>query len=295
MNTLIIVTGITGATLFWVLNKWAISRGGNPTLYSFWMLLFGTAAAGALALGCGQDLFSPDVWRFGCIIGLCYAACLKLMLFCMQRGPSGPVVTVNNMGLVWPVTVAFIYPYPKRPSLIIVIGILSILTALILLGSNQKPDQNKTTHHNPPGKRPALSLGFATFMLWIAAGLSMMFQAIASKRLSDDPMALVCIMSFVAVIAIAPMYLTSNRPRVRRTELVPGIIAAAVQVVTGYCIFVGTDRIGAQIVFPFIIATPIIIMLLIGHFAYKEKLNRLGWAGCLLGTTGLLLLILASN
>lgn len=295
MNALILILGIAGATFFWVLNRWTVRHDGRPALYSFWLLLTGAVVGGVLAAGFGQSLLDPDVWRFGLIIGLCYAGSLKLMLFCLQRGPSGPVVAVNNMGMVWPVTAAFLLPYPRRPPFLTVLGVLSVCIALILLGVARKSARNITEGNSAGAGSSARSLGPAMFLLWVVAGLSMMFQAIAGRRLPDNPLALVSVLSLVACGAVLPMCVRTSRPRVRRNEVVPGIITGMVQVITGYAILVGTARLGAQIVFPFVIATPIIIMLMVGHFAYKDRLGRLGWAGCLLGAVGLVLLVLTGN
>lgn len=295
MNALILVLGIAGATFFWVLNRWTVRHDGRPALYSFWLLLVSAAVGGALAAGFGQNLLDPDVWLFGFIIGLCYAASLKLMLFCLQRGPSGQVVAVNNMGMVWAAAAAFLFPYPKYPPFLTVLGVLSVCIALILLGLAQKSAQDATGGNSAGAGSRARSLAPAMFLLWVVAGLSMMFQAIAGKRLPGSPLALVSVMSFVACVAILPMCVRTSRPRVRRNEVIPGIIAGMVQVITGFAIFVGIPRLGAQTVFPFVLATPIIIMLMVGHFAYKDRLGRLAWAGCLLGALGLVLLLLTGN
>lgn len=278
-----------------MLNRWTVRHDGRPALYSFWLLLVSAAVGGVLAAGFGQGLLDRDVWRFGLIIGLCYAGSLKLMLFCLQRGPSGPVVAVNNMGMVWPVTAAFIFPYPRRPSFLTVLGVLSVCIALILLGVAQKSARNVTPGNSAGTGSRARSLGPAMFLLWVVAGLSMMFQAIAGRRLPDSPLAVVSVMSIVACAAVLPMCVRTSRPRVRRNEVIPGIVAGLVQVITGFAILVGIARIGAQIVFPFVIATPIIIMLMVGHFAYKDRLGRLEWAGSLLGAAGLVLLVLTGN
>lgn len=287
MNALIIIAGIAGATSFWVLNRWTVSHDGRPGFYSFWLLSVSAVIAGSLAAGFGPGLLNPDVWLFGAIIGLCYAACLKLMLFCLQRGPSGPVVAVNNMGLVWAVAAAFLFPHPTRPPLMTVLGVLSVCGALILLGLAQKSARNVAGGNSTAG-----SLAPAMLLLWVVAGLSMMFQAIAGRRLPDSPLALVFVINLVACVAVLPMCVRASRPIVRRNEVIPGIITGMVQVVTGVAVFVGIARLGAQIVFPYIIATPIIIMLMVGHFVYKDRLARLAWAGCLLGALGLVLLAL---
>ena len=295
MDTLILVLGVTVATLFWVLNNWAVRRDARPGVYSFWLLLTSAALTGPLAVVLGQHLLDPGVWLFGGIIGLCYAGCLKLMLYCMQRGPSGPVAAANNMGMIWPVTAAFIYPALRLPSVPIALGALAVCTALVLLGLAQRPDKDPAPADSTATPTGRSSLMAAMMLLWVVAGVSMLSQSIATDRLPDNLVALAFAMNLVACAAVLPTYARASRPRDRRNEVVPGIAAGIVQAAAGPLIFIGIRRLGPQIVFPFVIATPIIIMLMLGHFAYKDALGRLGWAGCLLGALGLVFLFLAKG
>ena len=52
-------------------------------------------------------------------------------------------------------------------------------------------------------------------------------------------------------------------------------------------------RLGSELVFPFVVATPIIIMLLVARFVHHEVISRAAWFGCLLGGVGLVLLATA--
>jgi drug/metabolite transporter (DMT)-like permease len=52
-------------------------------------------------------------------------------------------------------------------------------------------------------------------------------------------------------------------------------------------------RLGADVVFPFVVAAPIVIMLLLDRFVHGEALAWPVWFGCLLGAAGLVLLAVA--
>ncbi len=49
---------------------------------------------------------------------------------------------------------------------------------------------------------------------------------------------------------------------------------------------------GPAIVFPFTVAGPIVLVLLLGKFFYHEHLDRFGWLACLFALFGLLSLSL---
>ena len=295
MNLLILILGICSATLFWPLNRWAARNGGRAGFYAFWLLLLSAILAAVLAMVFGQRLWDRTVWQFALIIGLCYAGSLQLMLFCMANGPAGPVTAANNMGLVWPVVASFVFLNPRWPSLSMIVGILAVCGALILLAISQRFARNGVVNDSAGGPNRRRILEIALPLLWIVAGLSMTFQATAAQRLPESPLALISVMSAVAWVAVLPWCLRMGRPILRRNEAIPGAIAGLVQVSTGFAILVGVARMEAHIVFPFIVATPIIIMLLAGHFIFKENLGPLGWAGCLLGTFGLILLVVNGN
>ena len=52
---------------------------------------------------------------------------------------------------------------------------------------------------------------------------------------------------------------------------------------------------GSAVVLPFSVTTPVLLMLVIGHFAYHERLGRSQLAGCIIGVISVLLLALGSG
>jgi drug/metabolite transporter (DMT)-like permease len=61
-------------------------------------------------------------------------------------------------------------------------------------------------------------------------------------------------------------------------------------IVSTVVIFYLVKTIPAFVIYPVIMAAPILAMLVIGNYVYKEKMNVFGWASCLAGTAGLVLL-----
>ena len=53
-------------------------------------------------------------------------------------------------------------------------------------------------------------------------------------------------------------------------------------------------RIAPVVFFPVAVAGPVVLMLLIGHFVLKERLDAMGWLAGALGVAGLVLLTATS-
>jgi drug/metabolite transporter (DMT)-like permease len=54
-------------------------------------------------------------------------------------------------------------------------------------------------------------------------------------------------------------------------------------------------HLGSAVVLPSRCTTPVLLMLVIGHFAYRERLGRTQLAGCIVGAGSVLLLALGSG
>jgi len=290
MNTFLLAAGVAGATGFWIVNRWADRSGALMEAYRFWMVLFSLLFSAPLAWFFGESVRGAVLWTCGTIVAFAYVACIGLMMYGLKHGPSGPVVAANNMALLWPVLVSIAWLDPGKPSVTLYLGIAAVCTALAILGlsaGNKGEARNGADAGNrlPPGKWAATLL-----LLWTTAGVSMSMQAVAATKAPDTPLAFTLVMSLVALFIVVPLFLRKVPFRVRRCELVPGVFQGVVQVGTMAAIYLAIPRVGAETVYPFVVASPIILMILVGHFVFHERLTRPAVAGCLLGTVGLVLL-----
>jgi len=290
MNTFLLAAGVAGATGFWIVNRWADRSGALMEAYRFWMVLFSMLFSAPLVWLFGESLRGTVLWTCGTVVAIAYVGCIGVMMYGLKHGPSGPVVASNNMGLLWPVLVSIAWLDPRQPSAALYIGIVAVCAALVILGlsSNSNSGQRNGDGDSkplPPGKWAATLL-----LLWTIAGVSMATQTVSAVKAPGVPAAFVFVLNLVALVIVAPLFLMKTRFRVRRCELVPGIVQGGVQVGSMVVIYMAIPRIGAETVFPFVVASPIILMLLVGHFVFHERLTRPAVAGCLLGTVGLVLL-----
>jgi drug/metabolite transporter (DMT)-like permease len=77
-------------------------------------------------------------------------------------------------------------------------------------------------------------------------------------------------------------------------EFLAGLGVGAINVlsITLTILLLGPLHVSPAIVMPVTVAGPVIIMLLIGHFVLKERLNPLGWTASALGVAGIICLTL---
>ncbi|NQT91746.1 MAG: hypothetical protein HQ559_03220, partial [Lentisphaerae bacterium] len=245
MNAFLLAAGVAGATGFWIINRWAARMGARTEAYRFWLLLFSVLFSGVAACFFGQSLRSPVLWTCGGIVGISYAACLGVMMYGLRNGPSGPVVTSNNMGVLWPVMISVLWLNPRQPTATLYIGIISVCAALVILsfssGKKDEPREGAVTSNRLSTGRWAMTL----LLLWVLAGISMGTQSVAATKVPGTALAFAFALNLVAVVVVMPFFLLKRPIQVRRCELVPGILQGAIQVITMACIFLAIPRIGA--------------------------------------------------
>jgi drug/metabolite transporter (DMT)-like permease len=290
MNAFLLAAGVIGATGFWIVNRWAERSGARTEAYRFWLLLFSTLFSGPLAYHFGQSLQGSLLWTCGSIVGLAFSASLALMMFGLKMGPSGPVVASNNMGLLWPVLISVLWLNPGRPTAALITGIVLVCAALLILSFSPVEKDEQQEGSADHARLSAGKWAATLFLLWILAGISMGTQSIAATMAPGLPLAFSFVLNLVALCTVLPFFLLRQPLQIRRCELLPGIVQGVLQVSTMACVFLAIPRIGAEIVFPFVVASPIILMLFVGHFVFHERITRPALAGCVLGTLGLVLL-----
>jgi drug/metabolite transporter (DMT)-like permease len=290
MNAFLLLLSIAGATAFWVNNRWASNAGARTEAYCFWLLLFTTLFSGILAAIFHQSVTGAFLWTIGGISGASYVIGMGLVMYGLKAGPAGPTVAINNMGLLWPVVISIIWLKPRVPSLALCAGIIIVCTAVVAL-SLMRSGKTASTDGKPSTDKPVSRLwSIAMLGLWFAAGTTMGTHTIGATRLAASPFALCFAFNLVATLIITPFFLRHTPIRIKKSEILPGLAQGFTQVITSSAIFLAIPRLGADIVFPFVVATPIVIMLIIGHFVHKEHIPPQAWACCLLGAGGLVLL-----
>jgi drug/metabolite transporter (DMT)-like permease len=285
---LAIIVSIIGATLLWPINRWVVRNGGRAEVYGFWISLSGAVISGAFCFGLGQLPRQPGMWVVGAGGGLAFAIgyCMIIM-YCLRIGPVGPTTAMNNMGLVWPVAVGIFWLKLHSLNLWGYSGLGLVVAALICFGltSGKKGEGSRSQPVTMQWVMWA-SIG------WIFSGISMTCQMLNGVYFSKLPFAFVFAFNFCAAIILAPLAL---RKRSTLKEIVPGMIYGTIAVFLLVATLVSLRYFGPEIIYPFTVAIPIILVLLLERFVYKEHLARSALVACGLSISGLVLLTLGQK
>ena len=282
---------VLGAVATWPVHRWVMHHGGRPTVYGFWLCIGMTISSGSVALATKQNLANSVVWATGCVVGICFSVgfCLVIM-YCLRIGPAGPTVAMNNMGMVWPVVLGALWLRPHPINAWLQCGVIMVIVSLICFGFSRpgSSDSGQTTEMSARWV-------FWAFIGWVFAGISMTAQLIGGIHASDSLIAIVFVWSVTGVLVLLPLVIGHGRTWLERKEVIAGMTAGVLNTMTGVGVLKALRYVDAEVVFPFVLAIPIVLMLLAGQFIYRERLNRLGWSACVFGVVGLTGLLLGQT
>lgn len=284
-NWLLISLVVMSSTILWPVNRWATRNGARPEAMGLVVSLAGIPLAIVLGLMLGSPLLAPRALAIGAAGGVAYAVGFVLIIFyCLRIGPTGPTVTLNNMGLVWPVLIGLLWFSTARPTVPQWAGFGCTLLALALTGANRNQDEAVTP----------ITARWAGWALagWVFAGISMSSQFLDSKLAPGTPYAFLLGMFGTALVICLGIALVKRSLPPTRVEVLAGLGNAAINVFGITLTIYLLDKLPAAIVMPVTVAAPVILMLLIGHFVMKERLNPLGWTASALGLAGIVCLSL---
>lgn len=260
-----------------------MQRDGSPTVLGFWVSLSASAVMGLGLLIRGERVDVWPVWIAGVVLGVAYAVGFcAFMMRCLKIGPAGPTVTINNMAMVCGVLYGILWLDPHTPSALVVAGVVGTCAALILIGMGKGAGDGPAI--TPLWLRLALAGG-------ALSGLSFMAQTHVGLRYPSHQALFVVVGFGFAMLLLLPTM--RGQWRVRR-ELWGGM---AIGICTGLSMplnMMVVRSIGPAVAWPVTVTTPVLIMLAVGQFAYKEHLSRTQWAGCLIGTLSVVLLACGS-
>jgi len=287
MPILLIAVALAAATVIWPVNRWVMRRGSRAAPYGFWISLSGMATAGVFTLILGQSLRSPALWITGGITGACYAVgfCI-LVMHCLRIGPMGPTTAMNNMGMVGPIVVGMFWPERARLTATAWVGLIAVVASLVSFGFSRPAGAE---NHKASGRWFVLALA-----AWFLAVLSMTTQYVGSRipATRGSPAAFEVVFMTVGAAVLCPALIRYRREWFRKVELLGGLVNGFLLVTIGVATLNSLRYVRPEIVFPFTVAGPLVLVMLLGRFAYGERLDRVGVAACGLAATGLFLLSL---
>lgn len=267
------------STVLWPVVRWTLARDGNPRVMGFWVSLIASAISLAVVLIRGVPLFVPSIWIAAATFSAAYAVGFIIFIMrCLQIGPSGPTVTINNLAMIFGVLYGVLWLDPHLPNLWIVVGTTGVLTALVMIGT--RSDSASTCVH--PAGREWLRLVMAGGAL---SGLSFMTQTYMGLRHPGFDNSMLFIGIGFGLSAVILFLTVVGEPRIllrRQRELAGGIILGISSTVGLPLTILAFGKLGAEVVLPVSVTSPMVLVMVLGIVVYGERLSRLMWAGCLM-------------
>lgn len=272
-----LVIGIS--TAIWPLARWALSGDGNVRVMGFWASLAAAVVSLIAILARGAPLVVPSLWAAAALMAIAYAVgFIILIMRCLQTGPAGPTVTINNSAMIFGVLYGVLWLDPHVPNIWILGGAVGVFIALVMVGFGKNRDTAQ-----------GRSVGAAWLTMLLAggllSGLSFMTQTYVGMRHPGINNSLLYVCIGFGLSALILFLFVARDPCVllrRKRELVGGVglgMANAAGLPITIMVF---KQLGAEIVLPVSVTSPMILVLILGVVAYKEQLSRLTWAGCLM-------------
>jgi drug/metabolite transporter (DMT)-like permease len=275
---------VLSSTALWPLNRWAMSRGARTEPIGIVISLVAAPGAMALSLALQKPFLVSAALGLGALAGVAYAVGFILIIFyCLNIGPSGPTVTINNMGLLWPVAISIVfYSGGKDIPPLTWAGMAAAVGALLLMG---------WSHAEDSGARP-MTRHWAKWAIigWVFSGISMGSQFLSSHYAPEAPFGYTASMFAVSWVILAIVMRVKRGGRLRREELIAGGVTGLMMTGMLPLTIVLLTRMSAAVVYPVTVAGPAVLMLLVGHLVFKERLSALGWVASVLGVIGIVLL-----
>jgi EamA-like transporter family. len=270
--------------VIWPVSRWAMKKNAQMEnmgmIISFTVVIF---SLGMLFIE-KKPFFEPTAAITGSLMGVSYAVGFCIVIFyCLKIGPSGPAVTMNNLGCVWPVLISIIfYSQGKMPKLAVIVGIAAIFTCLILMIFNKS-----NVEENKKSSSKWVKL---LFIGWFFSGISFSCQFFASQYSPDYSLTFIIFGYGVSFVILFSIYLFKHAGKPRREEVIAGVVSGIVNVLMFQFMFYILRYIPAYIYYPLTQTVAILFMLLVGNFLLGEKMNKFGWTASLLGVAGIILL-----
>ncbi|NJD02665.1 MAG: hypothetical protein FIA99_08735 [Ruminiclostridium sp.] len=284
LNIVVVLICVTTGTMIWIVNRWAVQRGARAEYLGVCISLVAALLSFAAGLVTGQDFFQPWANIPGLVMGITYSIGFCMINFyCLKIGPAAPTVMINNLGLLWPVVIGLIwFPNGKNISFILLFGIFIIILSMVLM-SRSGISKESAVSITPKWARFA-------FLGWIFSGIGMVSSLVSSQMAPGNVFAYMVtgyLLSFLIMFVIN-LYKGITLPS--KFEIIAGLNGGVYMVYAIPLNYFLLGRIPPAILYPILVSTPIILMMLTGHFLLNEKLSKTGWLAVLLAVVGIAVL-----
>lgn len=284
MGWLLLAIVVIAATAIWPLGRWTLGTNGDSAATGFWVSLTVAGISAVISAFTEEAHAVPAVWLAGLAMGSAYALGFWICTMrALQIGPAGPTVTINNMAMVCGVLYSVLVLATGRLNGWMVTGLAGTCMALLLLGWNQTPENGTPRVTGSRWARLIAAGGMLSCVSFVAQthvgtlypGHKYLFGASAFGS--------------AAIILLPWMMCQPSRFFLRR-ERTGGLLLGLINAVILPLSLLTIHLLGAEVALPVTVATPILLMLILGKVFYREHLRPATWIACLLGAVSVALL-----
>jgi drug/metabolite transporter (DMT)-like permease len=278
MNWLLLVVIVLGGTAIWPLGRWALKDNRDSGVVGFWVsLTVATICSVVVALNGEWHEVPTGVLVASGVFGVAYAFGFWICIMrALQIGPAGPTATINNMAMVAGVLYSMLILTPESPTIWTVVGLVGVCTSLILLGFGSQSEN---------GKRHATGARWVKLITIGAAFscMSFMAQTHAGTMHPDHKYLFGAVGFGLSALLLLPLMVRQPGLFRHRRELIGGLSLGVTNAAMLPLTLTAIRVLGAEVTLPIAIATPILLVLIIGRTFYQEHLSITVWTACGLG------------
>jgi drug/metabolite transporter (DMT)-like permease len=315
---LLLTLAVAASTVLWPVGRWGLHGNGRATVMGFWISVTMGAVSVIGWLSRGSWVIPPQVWVAAALLGIAYAVGFcTLIMHCLKIGPAGPTVTINNLAMACGVLYDVLVLHPQGvPDWRVLAGALGTCFALVLIGMRGRdPTGNSSVASShahsaredrgntgdPPTKKIALTPGLVPRAWYVMvmiggafSGLSFITQTHVGRLFPAHSFAYLAIGSCVSALILLPVLLREPKVWRHSRERLAGLTIGAVSSTSMLVTLAAFKYFSSAVVLPVTVVTPVVLVLLIGHFVYREHLGRGQTIGSIIAVISLMLLSIGS-
>jgi drug/metabolite transporter (DMT)-like permease len=242
---------------------------GDPNVQGFWLTIVGIITHGVILLIWGRSILITPIIISSLIVGFANAiGFLSIIMYCLKIGPSGLTTTVNNSSLVFGVIYSVVFLNPHIPNIPVIIGIFGSITGLILIGISSLNENNNINGISKRWVKLVMIGG-------VFSGISFINQVyIGTCHPGIHPLIVFIFwMSLFTMIILSILIFYTKAKILSKKEIIGGLSIGFLANISLFFTIFSLNYIGAEVILPVTVATPMVLMLFLGHYLYGEHLN----------------------
>lgn len=216
-----------------------------------------------------------NVFLLGGVNGFLYLSSFVLFQYSVKK--SGVVLSsvFMKLGMLVPLAVSVIV-FGEKPTVLQIVGFVLAIVSIIMINYDGKES----------GRANILSLVLLLLLGGSAEGMSKVFEEIGNSELSSQ--FLFCTFAFALVLCL--LFMLAKHQKIGKKEAFYGVLVGVPNFFSAKFVLRALEDLDVIVVFPSFAVGTILTVSLVGLFAFKERLGRMGWCavGIIMVTLSLL-------